>query len=627
MCGIAGFVDFAGHAPEEARVRVRRMADTLRHRGPDGEGVWVDGHAALGHRRLAIIDIETGQQPMAAADGRVQIVFNGEIYNYLDLRRELTGLGHVFRTQSDTEVILAGYLQWGDEVTCHLNGMFAFGIWDARAQRLLLARDRAGEKPLYWAQHGGRIAFASELRALRALEPKPDDIDVRSLDCYFTLGYVPAPRTIYRGVRKLQAAHVLAATRDDLVERRYWALPAGEPRRLSMDEALDEFEPLFDDAVRRQMISDVPLGAFLSGGLDSALVVSSMARNAGRVITNSIGSEDARFNELPQARAVADALGTEHHEYVVKPNAVETIQRIGRHLDEPLADSSAIPTWYVCEMARRNVTVALSGDGGDESFGGYTFRYVPHVAESGLRARLPTAVRVPVFGALGAVWPASARLPQPLRLRTIFGNLARSDSAAYYEDLVWLKSDSRERLYAPRFAQELAGFSPMELVKPCYEQGGGTDPLSRSQRADLQVYMADDVLAKVDRMSMAHSLETRAPLLDYRILEFAARLPAELKLNRGVGKVLLRRLAQRRLPAKVATERKRGFSVPLADWLRGELAEFAYERIFAHNRVVAEHLNVPFARLFWTEHYSGARDHSVVLWGLMMLGLWDETRR
>jgi asparagine synthase (glutamine-hydrolysing) len=626
MCGIAGIVDFDGHDCSAATEHVRRMAATLAHRGPDGEGAWADAHAALGHRRLAIIDVAGGHQPMGALGGAVQLVFNGEIYNFRELRAELETLGHAFRSRSDTEVILAGYVAWGERVVERLNGMFAIALWDSRSRVLLLARDRAGEKPLYWWRQGSRIAFASELRALRALAPRPDEIDTEALDCYFSLGYVPAPRTPYRGVRKLRPAHVLLVRGSETAERPYWQLPADAPRALSMDQALEEFEPLFDDAVKRQLVSDVPLGAFLSGGLDSALVVSSMARQAGRVVTNSIGSDDPRYDELEGARTVASAFGTEHHEFVVQPNARDVLESIASHLDEPLADSSAIPTWYVCQMARRHVTVALSGDGGDESFGGYTFRYVPHVAESRLRARLPAAVRGPVFGTLGSVWPASRRLPRPLRLRTIFGNLARSDGGAYYEDLVWLKSEARARLYSPAFQRSLKGFTPREVVEPYYEHGGGGGPLSRSQRADLSVYMVDDVLVKVDRMSMAHSLETRAPLLDYRILEFAARLPPELKLQGGVGKRLLRRLAAKRLPAGVAAGAKRGFSVPASEWLRGELADYAHAYIFKRNRLVSEHLNVLQTRKLWAEHRSGARDHGVVLWGLMMLGLWDAQR-
>lgn len=627
MCGIAGIVDFSGLANAgNASAAVTRMLDAMRYRGPDGDGLFADTHAVLGHRRLAVIDLEGGKQPMGAAGGRVQIVFNGEIYNHLDLRLQLQGLGHTFCTNSDTEVILLGYLAWGEKVLERLNGMFAIAIWDSRERRLLLARDRVGEKPLYWTRQGSRIAFASETSALRAAGLAAGPVDAQALDCYLTLGYAPSPRTMQQGVNKLRPAHTLTVVETQQIERRYWSLPAEAPRAVSMEEAADEFESLLDDAVRRQLMSDVPLGAFLSGGLDSSLVVASMAKSTSRVVTNSIGSNDARFDESDRARDVARALGTEHHELIVTPSALEVIEKVALHCDEPLADSSVIPTWYVCEMARRTVTVALSGDGGDESFGGYTSRYVPHVAESRVREILPTAFRVPAFGTLGAIWPESPRLPRPFRLRTIFRNLARSNASAYCEDLAWLKSDQREALYTNEFIEELSGFTPRESVEPHYVAGVGLDPLSRAQRADLNVYMTDDVLMKVDRMSMAHSLEVRAPLLDFRILEFAARLPSALKLRGPAGKLLLRHVARKRLPASIYAAPKKGFAIPTAEWLRGDLAEFAHSRIFASNSITTGRLCSSTLQSMWSAHAQGIRDHSVVLWGLMMLSLWDENR-
>jgi asparagine synthase (glutamine-hydrolysing) len=375
------------------------MTDAILYRGPDAGAVWVDDHAALGHRRLAIIDLGSGHQPMAALDGALQIVFNGEIYNYRELRAELLALGHTFRTHSDTEVILVAYQQWGDQCVARLSGMFAFVLWDARSRRALLARDRVGKKPLYYYRKGNVLAFASELKALRAGDLCPTGIDPESLDCYLTFGYVPAPRTIYTGVRKLRAAHFLAADASGDREQQYWSLSFADPLTCSAEEAGERFESLFDEAVRCRLMSEVPLGAFLSGGLDSTLVVSSMARELDRpVITNSIGFQERETSELPLARAVAKHLGTDHHEFVVQPRAAEVLPRIAWHFDEPVADSSALPTWYVCEMARRNVTVALSGDGGDEAFGGYTFRYLPHVFESRIRSRLPAALRAPLFG-------------------------------------------------------------------------------------------------------------------------------------------------------------------------------------------------------------------------------------
>jgi len=626
MCGIAGFVDFAGHSPEAARARIERMTTIIQHRGPDGAGFFVDAHAALGHRRLAIIDVAAGQQPIGVAQEQVQIVFNGEIYNYLELRRELEARGHQFRTHSDTEVIVVGYLEWGAGCIEKLNGMFALAIWDARSQSLLLGRDRVGKKPLYYYRKGSFIAFASELKALRAGGDLPDEIDPEALDCYFSFGYIPAPKTIYKGVKKLRAARHLTVGAGAEQERQYWKLEIGEPKVMSLAAATDEFEALLDEAVRCRLMSEVPLGAFLSGGLDSSLVVASMAKISGRqVITNSIGFDDREFNELSTAGEIARHLKTDHHEFVVQPKATDILEKISWHFDEPLADSSAIPTWYVCEMARRNVTVALSGDGGDESFGGYTFRYVPHMFESRVRAALPAAVRGPLFGALGALWPGSARLPQPLRLKTIFENLSVSDAEAYYRDLVWLRSDARSALYAPEFASSLKGFTPMEMVLPFYTGSDARTPLARSQNADIHVYMTDDVLVKADRMSMAHSLEVRCPLLDYRLIEFGTRLPDALKVRGRAGKLPLRELAARRLPEEVRNKPKQGFSIPAAKWLRGDLKPMAESLLFDSSRPFGGVLDDQVVRGMWQEHQSAARDHSVFLWGLMMLSLWRRT--
>jgi asparagine synthase (glutamine-hydrolysing) len=626
MCGIAGFVNFEGHRRPEAAARIKRMTDTLIHRGPDGEGYFVDQHVAFGHRRLAIIDLASGQQPMSVLDGMVQIAFNGEIYNFIELRSQLEAHGHSFLTRSDTEVILHAYLEWGEYCVERLSGMFAFALWDTRCRRLLLVRDRVGKKPLYYWRDRDVIAFASELKALRAGALCPAEIDPEALDCYLTLGYISAPRTIYSGVRKVPAAHVVSITPQTQAERRYWTLSFAQPKAMSLDEAADELEVLLDDAVRCRLMSEVPLGAFLSGGIDSSLVVSSMARLTDRpVITNSIGFDDHEFSEQRVAARIAQHLGTNHHEFVVTPRATEVLERIAWHFDEPLADSSAVPTWYVCEMARRSVTVALSGDGGDEGFGGYTYRYTPHIVESKVRKALPAVLREPLFGGLGTLWPASAQLPKPLRLKTIFENLAASDTEAFYRDLVCLRPGAREKLYSPDFLGGLQGFTPMETVAPYYLRNDAPDVLGRCQFADLHSYMTDDVLVKVDRMSMAHSLEVRCPLLDHRILEFAARLPSALKMNARQGKLLLRRLATRRLPPEIARLPKRGFSIPANRWLRGELRPMVEDLVFGRREAFADVLNMSRLSQAWREHLSGAADHQVLFWGLMMLQLWSHT--
>lgn len=624
MCGITGVIHFAGHKTDEAHAQIKRMTDTLTHRGPDEEGYYVDEFAALGHRRLSIIDRSGGQQPMGALRGTVQVVFNGEIYNFQELRSELEAKGHQFKTRSDTEVILLGYIEWGDRCVEKLHGMFSFVIWDKRNKKLLIARDRVGKKPLYVYHKNQTFAFASELKALLAGGHCPDAIDPEALDCYFSFGYIPAPKTIYRGFRKLPAARYLVVLEGSETEHQYWRLSFAEPVGCSLENAADEFEALLNNAVKCRLLSEVPLGVFLSGGLDSSLVVACMARLLeSPVITNSIGFEDRYFNELPTARRVAEHWRTDHHEFMVKPQVAEVLERIAWHFDEPFADSSAVPTWYVCQMAKQSVTVALSGDGGDESFGGYTFRYIPHMIESRLRTALPGGLRRVLFGTLGAIWPGTAWLPKPLRLKTVFENLAVSDVEAFYRDLIWLRSDTRKRLYSADFIESLGGFTPMEVVCPLYTGSDATDALGRCQFTDIQLYMTDNVLVKVDRMSMAHSLEVRSPFLDHRIIEFAARLPASLKTDARRGKLLLRKLASRWLPSEMLKKPKQGFSIPAATWLRNEVRSLAEQHIFDKSTIVSDLFDTRRTRDLWLEHQSGARDHSVFLWGLMMLGLWE----
>jgi asparagine synthase (glutamine-hydrolysing) len=624
MCGITGFVDFNGHDRTVARERIQRMSDVLLHRGPDEGGCYVDEFAALGHRRLSIIDLSTGQQPMSALDGAVQIVFNGEIYNFLDVQADLEKKGHSFMTHSDTEVILRAYVEWGDRCVERLNGMFAFAIWDRRSKRLVLARDRVGKKPLYYYQVGSVITFASELKAMRGEGLCPASIDPEALDCYLSLGYVPAPRTIYAGVKKLLPARVVSISERGAVEREYWQLSFSELDERSNDDAVDEFEEVLDDAVRCRLTSEVPLGAFLSGGIDSSLVVSSMSRLLDQpVLTHTIGFNEPEFSELVPARAIASHLGTEHREFVVEPRAADVLDKIAWHFDEPFADASALPTWYVCEMTRQSVTVVLSGDGGDEGFGGYTFRYLPHVYEARLRARMPPALRATLFGPLASIWPTQSWLPKALRLQTIFENLAASDAAAFYHDLCVFRAGARAALYSPDFVRTLKGFTPFEIVQPYYSHARARDSLGRSQLTDIKVYMTDDVLVKVDRMSMAHSLEVRSPLLDHRVLEFAARLPASAKIAGRRGKVILRALAARRLPPEIHELPKRGFTIPIADWQRGELRSRVEELIFDTDFVGRMALDMTEMTRLWREHLRNERNHEMLFWGLMMLGLWQ----
>lgn len=625
MCGIVGIISFDGHEPDEVGARIRKAADRLRHRGPDAEGFYTDGNVALGHRRLSIIDLNSGAQPMHTPDMTLHIVFNGEIYNFPELRDELEKKGHRFQTRSDTEVILLGYREWGKKVVERLIGMFAFAVWDSRERALFLARDRVGKKPLYFLAEGSRFYFASELKALLPLGGSPGRISSEALDCYFCFGYIPSPRTIYAHARKLEPAHTLIVKKVGLAKRRYWQINFTADQKMSPASALEEFESLLDEATRCRLMSEVPLGAFLSGGIDSGLVVSAMAKAMPRpVLTHSIGFGERRYNELPLAGKVAAHLKTEHREFKLEVDAADVLPRIAWHFDEPFADSSAVPTWHVCRMARQHVTVALSGDGGDESFGGYLFRYRPHMIESKIRASIPVGMRSVLFGSMGRLYPAHAGLPRYLRLKTILENLAVSDSEAFYRDLVLIRPDARDALYAPDFQDSLRGFAPFECIRPVYLGCNLEDPLSRSLFADIQFYMTEDVLVKVDRMSMAHSLEVRSPLLDHRVLEFAARLPEAFKIKGSQGKVLLRNAAERRLPPETWAQPKMGFSIPAPRWLRDGLKPLAEKAVFSRTNLAGQIFAPAVLARFWAEHQSGRRDHSDLIWAVLMLDQWEE---
>ncbi len=624
MCGIAGIVDFEGGDAVDRQSRVREMARIIAHRGPDSDGFYSDTHASLGHRRLAIIDLESGDQPMSTPDGRFHIVFNGEIYNFREVREQLEKKGHQFRTNSDTEVLLLGYVEWQGDLVERINGMFAFAIWDARDRRLFLARDRFGKKPLYLCRIGKKVIFASELKSVLASGLVEAKIDNRAVMDYLSFGFIPVPRTIFSAVSKMPSAHVRLEDATGSTETPYWTLRFGNPVTRSPRQIVEEFADLLDEAVRCRLISDVPLGAFLSGGLDSSLVVASMARIADEPVkTHTIGTNDHDTDESGIARETARFLGTDHHEFTVEPNAVDTLQRIAWHMDEPFADPSVLPTWYVCQMTRQSVTVALSGDGGDEGFGGYTFRYVPHRAEASIRRFIPAAMRSLAFGPLSSIWPRHAGLPRPLRLKSILGNLAVSDAEAFYRDLLILNEKDLLSTVKRDFVAQLCGYDGFETVSRFYSEDQDADALSRSQYADIKFYMTDDVLAKVDRISMAHSLEVRAPLLDYRVLEFAASLHPGERMSFRKGKLPLRALAEKRLPTSILEQPKRGFSIPVQAWLRSELKDFGGDVIFRNSGFLQEVLDRKSMRQHWDDHQSGRRDNSAFLWAAMMFGLWE----
>jgi asparagine synthase (glutamine-hydrolysing) len=623
MCGICGAMSLEGPLDPEVARALPRMTRALAHRGPDGHGEFVDAFAALGHRRLAIIDRAGGDQPMSNEDGSCQIVFNGEIYNHRDLRKELIGRGHVFRTHSDTETIVHAYEQFGPACVDRLEGMFAFAIYDARRRALFLARDRMGKKPLFYGIFGGALHFASEIKAIVQSPNWNGEPNMDGLEGYLSLGYYLAPDTAYRRVSQLEPAHWLRLQNGQIETREYWDVTIFDTDTRSESLIMEQLDDVLRRAVSARLESEVPLGAFLSGGIDSGLVVSYMSEaSGGTVVTTSVGFDDAEHNELSAAQLTASSLGTSHHAEVMTPRLEEVFEPLVNAFDEPFADSSAVPTFYVSQMARRHVTVALSGDGGDEAFGGYDFRYVPHALEARLRRLVPGATGRRAAAALGAIWPRSQRLPRLLRLASVLENLGRDSAGAYYADLCFLKPAETRRLLGDPSVPRIEDSRVYQAVTAPYRRCPSSSPIQRAQYADLKVYLPNDVLAKVDRMSMQHSLEVRCPLLDREVIEFAFRLPTDRKMPKLHPKHLLRRLASQRLPAELSTLPKRGFTAPVGTWIGGPYAQIYRDQVLGSSSRTGALLDLPWLNRLFEEHRSGRSNYSYVLWATWMLEGW-----
>ena len=612
MCGIAGFVRLDQPAQ---RSLVQAMCDEIRHRGPDDEGVYVDGGCAIGMRRLSIIDLSTGHQPISNEDGSVWIVFNGEIYNYQEVRADLMARGHRFQTSSDTETLVHLYEQEGVDGLKRLRGMFAFAIWDARQNRLLLARDRFGKKPLYYAVLPTGIYFGSEISCLRTAGV-PLETDAEALRLYFEFNYIPDPLTAYRAIRRVPAGCWLTYQRGAVQQGRYWRMPvpAAEPAPgLTHAEAVVRVREKFDEAVRIRMIADVPLGAFLSGGIDSSSVVASMARQSPEPVkTFSIGFEESRFNELPYAKMVAEKYSTEHHEIVVRPEAISIVQKLMKHFGEPFADASAIPTFIVSEFAARSVKVALSGDGGDELFGGYTSLQQVQ--------RLSPLDRVPQSARRLMSW-ISDRLPYSAYGKNFLYMMGRRSGLDRYFAFNYAPYHMRSRLLRPEWMLPAeAGFLARALPDCILPVDAGT--LSQVMYWEATANLTGDMLVKVDRMSMANSLEVRSPLLDHELAELAATIPHAWKIAGGQGKRILLEALGDRLPPALLHRPKWGFGVPLAEWFRGELREFLRDHVTAAEFLDRGIVSPEFLRVLLEEHDSGRRDNSHWLWSLLVLSLW-----
>lgn len=620
MCGICGFVSL-DPVHEDSQSIVRRMCKTLHHRGPDDEGYYHDKFANLAMRRLSIIDLESGQQPLTNESRTAWLVFNGEIYNYRQLRADLERRGHSFTTQSDSEVIIHAYEEFGVQCLNHFIGMFAFAVWDSAIQRLFLARDRLGIKPLYYWASTKSIAFGSELKAILAHPAVPREMDFSALDSFLSFEYIPAPYTIFKDIYKLPAGHWLLLDSDGLRIEQYWDVPALETPS-TIEDCTEQLIELIDDAVRMRLVSDVPLGAFLSGGIDSSTIVASMSRaSSDAVRTFSIGFDDATYNELPSARLVAQAFETRHEEEILQPDIVALIHELVGKLDEPFADFSIFPTFLVSKLARASVKVVLSGDGGDEIFGGYD----TYVAQNWDRVYqvLPRLVRHRMLPAvMDRLPPRPEKKGVINKAKRFVEGAALPESLMHARWMMFMSEADKAALYQPELMTTLNGWAASSILEAHFEKAKQFDALACQQYVDLKTYLVDDILTKVDRMSMAVSLEARVPLLDHRVVEFALNLPPEMKLRHGQTKVILRQAMAKRLPAEVLEKPKQGFSIPIKHWLRGPLQPLMVDLLSPDTVKRRGYFKSETIERWVTDHLNQRANHSHRLWALMVFELW-----
>jgi asparagine synthase (glutamine-hydrolysing) len=620
VCGIAGRINYVSERPVPAAL-VQGMCDLIAHRGPDGSGVWTRGHAGLGHRRLAIIDLsEAGAQPMSTSDGQIWLTFNGEIYNFLELRSELEARGHRFQSHTDSEVILYAYREYGVECLSRLRGMFAFAIWDEPRRRLLIARDRLGKKPVFYTTDLDGIAFASEPKAFLADPSFSSTPNPVALSAYLTYQYVPAPMSAFEGVHKLPPAHYLLVEDGCVTVRRYWKLSYGNKRNLTEAQAIDELRSRLREAVRIRLVSDVPLGAFLSGGIDSGSIVALMSElGAAPVRTFSIGFHEKEYDELEYARLVAKRYETRHEEFVVRPNALEILSRLVWHYNEPFADSSAIPTFLLSELTRRYVTVALNGDAGDENFAGYE-RYRANVLASRYD-EIPSVLRRPI-DLVARIMPASGTSRSVMsRGKRFLEALGEGRERRYVRWMSHFQPLLKSELCRAEF-QEVAGGDASEILLRSYAESDAPDFVDATLDVDVNNYLPDDLLVKVDIATMAHGLEGRSPLLDHPLMEFAASLPSGLKMNGAVKKYILKEAVKPLLPKEIIERPKMGFGVPLDHWFRHELKDLAYDVLLSDSLRQRGYFHEHVVRRLLDEHTRGVRSWHYQLWNLLMFESW-----
>lgn len=630
MCGITGIYNFSAQAKDSLTVDqaiLRAMNNAQSHRGPDDQGYHIGEQIGLGHRRLSIIDLEGGHQPIYNEDGEVVVVFNGEIYNFQAIADELTTLGHTFKTHSDTETIVHAWEEWGVNCLEKFRGMFAFAIWDNKQQELFLARDRLGIKPLHYSVlSNGQLIFSSELKALKQHPEFNKTLSVEAIEDFLTLGYVPDPKCIYEDTFKLNAGHYihLKAANDEIKPVQYWDLPWQTKADLSEEELNEQLIDRLQEAVKLRMISEVPIGSFLSGGVDSSAVVALMASLSKEPInTCAIGFDVPKYNESDFAQLVADRYQTKHHLDIVDHEDFSVIDKLTDIYDEPYADSSALPTYKVCEMAKKHVTVCLSGDGGDELFAGYR-RYKMHLGEQKLRDALPASIRNAIFKPLGALYPKLDWAPRFLRAKTTFQSLAMSSSEAYLNSMSKLRLDERQKLYSKSFKQKLNGYRSDQLFTDLVKGKSFADPLKEIQYLDFKTWLTGDILTKVDRASMAHSLEVRVPILDHKFVEWSFNAPTSSNLKQGEGKACFKKALEPHVPVDNLYREKMGFSIPLAEWLRGPLKGKLLATVNNKKLQELNIFNMQTLNKMIKEHESGKSDHSAGLWTILMLGQFIE---
>ncbi|MCD6460108.1 asparagine synthase (glutamine-hydrolyzing) [bacterium] len=625
MCGIAGIFHLDKKPVAEQILKI--MNRTMTHRGPDAEDYHIDRYLGIAHRRLSIIDLNGGKQPLCNEDGSVWIAFNGEIYNFLELKSLLESKGHKFVTKSDTEVIVHLYEQYGEKSVGMLQGMFAYSIWDKTKQKLFIARDRIGIKPLYYYFDGKTFLFGSEIKPiLKYGSFIPKNLDYTAIYDYLTFGFIPAPKSIFSNIKKLEPAHTLSIDiiSQKITIKKYWDLSFANQIKWQENKLKEAIIGNLKSTVKSHLISDVPLGAFLSGGIDSSAVVAVMSGLINEPIkTCSIGFDNNRVSELPYAKEVAELFKTNHYEHIVTPDGINILDKLLYHYDEPFADTSALPSFYLSKITRQKVTVALSGDGGDENFAGYR-RYLFDYAENKIRSLIPGFIRNPLFRTLGFLYPKADWLPQVFRAKTTFQNIAKSPFDAYFNTISIYPEFFLNKILSPDFLKKLDGYSSKDFMKSHYDNADSKNFLDKILYTEIKTFLPDDYLVKVDRASMANSLEVRVPLLDHKFMEFTATIKPNLKLRNFSSKYIFKKSLEPILPDSILYRKKQGFELPVDDWIKKDLKDIFYDKIFSKNSFISNIIQKEYLEKIWNGHQSGTKLYGNNLWLIFLLEAWHD---